>query len=72
VSVGHVQAAIWRNVSEGAVFYNATFSLRYRDQGGEWKTSTTFSHLDLLALAKCADLAFDRIEALKKQDKEHS
>jgi len=26
VSVGHVQGAIWRNVSEGATFYNSTFS----------------------------------------------
>jgi len=70
VSVGHVQAAIWRNVSEGSIFYNTTFSLRYREMGGEWKTSTSYTQLDLLALGKCADLAFDKIEGLKRQDKE--
>jgi hypothetical protein len=72
VSVGHVQGAIWRNVSEGATFYNSTFSLRYREMGGEWKTSTSYTQLDLLALGKCADLAFDTIEGLKRQDKENS
>jgi hypothetical protein len=72
VSVGHIHAAIWRNESEGAVYYNTTFSARYKDAVGEWKTSATYTQLDLLALAKCADLAFDQIERLKKQDKEHS
>jgi hypothetical protein len=72
VSVNHVQGAIWRNVSEGSIFYNTTFTLRYREVGGEWKTSTSYTQLDLLALGKCADLAFDKIEGLKRQDKEGS
>jgi hypothetical protein len=72
VSVGCVHAAIWRNESEGRAFYNTTFDLRYREIGSEWKTSNSYGHLDLLALSKAAHLAFDRIEALKRQDKEGS
>jgi len=67
---GAICAAIWRNESQGKVFYNTTFELRYQDKDGEWKSGESYGPMDLLALAKCADLAFNKIVELKQQDKE--
>jgi len=71
VAVGMVSAAIWRNASQGkAPFYNTTFEMRFKDDQGNWQTSASYGHTDLLLLAKCADLAFNRIVELRQQDKE--
>jgi hypothetical protein len=70
VSVGTISAAIWRNESQGRTFYSTTFESRYKDDQGNWQTSDSYNQMDLLALAKCADLAFNEIAALRKQDKE--
>jgi hypothetical protein len=72
VSVGPIHAAIWRNENQGEPFYNTSFEARYKDGQGEWKTTKSFSQMDLLALAKCADLAYDKIAALKSKDSEPS
>ena len=70
VSVGTISAAIWRNESQGKAFYSTTFESRYKDYQGEWKTTESYNQMDLLALAKCAHLAYDEIARLRKQDKE--
>ena len=70
VSVGSIHAAIWRNSKEGTPFYNVTLEVRKLGDSGEWQTFKSFSQLELLALAKAADLAFDEIAALRKGDKE--
>lgn len=68
--MGSIHVAIWRNEKQAPPFYNATFELRYKDREGDWKTSTSYGQMDLLALKKAADLAFDEIAALRKEDKE--
>ena len=71
VAVGIISAAIWRNASQGkAPFYNTTFELRFKDEQGHWKSGDNYTHSDLLLLSKCADLAFEKILELKKQDQE--
>jgi hypothetical protein len=67
VSVGSIHAAIWRNENQGIPFYTTTFDVRYKD--GEWKTTKNFGHIELLALAKCADLAYDTITRLQDENK---
>jgi hypothetical protein len=69
ISVGSIHAAIWRNENHGTPFYNTTFEARYKDGLGEWKTTASFSLMELLALAKCADLCFDAITRLQDEDK---
>jgi hypothetical protein len=68
VSVGSVAAAIWRNERRDTPLYTTTFNVRYKDKDNEWKTTNSFDHLTLLALSKCAHLAFDTIAALKDRD----
>lgn len=70
VNVGSVAAAIWRNESQGKPYYNANFELRYQTKEGVWQTGESYGPMELLALAKCADLAFNEIAALRKQDKD--
>jgi hypothetical protein len=70
VSVGSVAAAIWRNERRDTPLYTTTFNVRYKDQDNEWKTTNSFDHLTLLALAKCAHLAYDAVAALKNGDSE--
>lgn len=65
VRIGSVTAAVWRN----GEFYSATFERRYQDKEGQWQTSHSFGPSDLLALAKAADRAHDRILAFYEQEK---
>ncbi len=65
VSVGLQTASIWKNESEGRVFYNVTFDRRYRDTQGNWKSTSSYGRDDLLALAKLADLAHTKVLELQ-------
>ena len=56
VRIGHIVAAIWRNVSDKGVRFNVKFSRLYRNDG-DWKRSGSFGRDDLLLLAKVADNA---------------
>ena len=65
VRIGTVKAAIWENKNNGErTCYNVTFSKRYRDAEGQWKTTHSFGRNDLLVLAKVADQAHSQIVEL--------
>lgn len=70
--VGAIQAAIWANEHEGRTLYNVTVERIYRDQNGDWKSTTSFGRDDLLTLAKAADRAHSLILDLQAQDREAS
>lgn len=55
--VGHVQLAIWRNETDGRVWYATSLTRQYR-QGNENKESSNFNLEDLPVLAKAAEMAF--------------
>ncbi len=61
VRVGLVTASIWERSTENGTFHNVTFERRYRDADGNWKSSHGYDTLDLLVLAKVADLAHSKI-----------
>lgn len=65
VGIGGVQAAIWRQEGEHGDYFTATIERRYQENG-EWKTSHSYGTTDLLALAKTADLAVDKMLELQK------
>lgn len=56
LSIGFVQAAIWKNSSKNGDFFNVTFSRTYKS-GESLKNTNTFSNNDLLAISKLADQA---------------
>ena len=70
VSMYPITAAIWRNENEGRAFYSATFERSYRDDAGNWKSTSTFNSGDLLLLAKCADMAHTEITKLRANDRQ--
>lgn len=61
IRVGLITASIWERATETGTFYNVTFDRRYKDSEGNWKSANGFDTHDLLALAKCADLAHTEI-----------
>lgn len=61
IRVGLITASIWERATEKGTFYNVTFERRYKDNEGNWKSANGFDTHDLLALAKCADLAHTEI-----------
>jgi len=64
VRIGLVVASIWQNDTDSGTRYNVTFSKRYRDAEGQWKTTHSFGRNDLLVLAKVADQAHSQIVEL--------
>ncbi len=66
VRIGAVKAAIWENQAGERTRYNVTFSKRYRDAEGQWKTTHSFGRKDLLVLAKVADQSHSRIVELEQ------
>ena len=51
--LGLVTATIWEN--DG--FYSVDLSRSYKDRDGEWQSTASFQHSDLLNLAKCLERA---------------
>jgi len=68
VRIGTVKAAIWPNKAGECTRYNVTFSKRYRDAEGQWKTTHSFGRNDLRVLAKVADQAHSRIVELEQAE----
>jgi len=70
VTMFPVEAAIWKNVSQGGdPFYSVTFERKYRDQD-RWKSTASFGADELLLLAKVADLAHTRVVELRSKDRQ--
>jgi hypothetical protein len=56
--IGLVEAAVWQNTADNnRVFYNVTLQRSFQDREGEWKTTGSFSHTDLLNVARLAERA---------------
>ena len=68
VRIGTVKAAIWESQAKDRPRYNVTFSKRYRDAEGQWKTTHSFGRNDLLVVAKVADQAHFRIVELEQSE----
>jgi len=72
VSMYPITAAIWRNANDkdGRAFYSVTFERGYKDETGNWKSTSAFNAGDLLLLAKVADLAHTEISKLRAKDRQ--
>lgn len=64
-----VSAIIWRNPSPRGFAYSVTFERSYKDQAGQWQTSSSFNAVELLLLAKAADQAESEIRRLRAADR---
>lgn len=65
---GNVEIAIWRNPSSKGDFYSASSpTIRYKDEAGQWKDSSSFGRHDLLDLAEAAREAATKIRDRQKE-----
>jgi hypothetical protein len=51
--LGLITATVWDN--DG--FYSVDLSRSYKDNQGQWQSTSSFGHADLLNLSKCAQRA---------------
>lgn len=76
ISVFPVSASIWMRYSQDdRPMYSVSFQRTYKGTDGHWQYTGAFNASDLLALAECARVAFHKIAAakrLEKQNKNHS
>ena len=61
VRLGRISAAIWRQTNDKGTFYNFTLERSYKDDAGNYHSTSSFSLQDALLVAKVADLADGRI-----------
>ncbi len=65
IRIGRLKAAIWRNESDGHTYHTVSFHRLYRNDEGEWRSTSSFRRDDLLVLAKLADRAHSHILPLQ-------
>jgi hypothetical protein len=70
VTMYPVTAAIWRNESNGRNFYSVSFERTFKDDAGNWKSTSSFNTQDLLLLAKVADQAHTEVVKLQAGDRQ--
>ncbi len=64
--LGRIQATVWQIDSEQGPFHSVSIVRRYNDDGA-WKSTSSFSHQDLLVVAKLADMAHSYIYELEQR-----
>lgn len=62
--MGNLSATIWENEANERTYYRTEIVRRYTDKDGNWKTSSSFSHDELLNVAKLAERAEEYIARL--------
>src|SRR5215210_660408 len=67
----NLKAAIWKNDTDKGVIYNVTLTRSYRDDGGAWHDSQSFSYGDLMNVAKLLFDAHSFITELLMKDAQH-
>lgn len=65
--LGAVKAVVWANQTKNGVMHNVTLARLYRDEGGDWKESSSFGRDDLLSAAKVLDQAHTWIHRTEQE-----
>lgn len=51
--IGNINATIWLNNES----YSVEITRSFKNEAGDWRSSSSFNHSDLLNVAKCAERA---------------
>jgi hypothetical protein len=54
---GSIEAAIFENQKDGKVWHNVAIIRRYRNRGGEYRSTSTYAYADLVQVARIAEQA---------------
>ena len=65
---GRLSAAIWQQTTEKGNFYSFTLERSYKNDAGEYQSSSSFALSDALLLAKISNLADTKIRQLLDAD----
>jgi len=65
---GSLKATIWKNEGEKGLFFSVDLSRTYKDDGGSYHDSHSFSGTELLRAAHLATRAYDRISELRQAE----
>ena len=66
---GSLKATIWSNFGEKGTFYTVNLTRTYKDDGGNYHDSDSFSGSELLRIAHLATRAYERVSDLRQADK---
>ena len=65
--IGSLSATIWPNQANDKTYYRTEIVRRYQDKSGNWQTSSSFGHDELLNVAKLAERAEEYVARLNNQ-----
>ena len=69
IRLGRISAAIWKQTADdGRSFYNFSLERTYKDNDGNFQSSSSFALSDALVVAKVANQADTRIRRLLDVD----
>jgi hypothetical protein len=57
IRIGRLKVTIWRQESDKGPWFSTVPSRTYKDQGGNWQSSSSLGRDDLLVMAKLLDQA---------------
>jgi hypothetical protein len=69
IRLGNIKATIWRNDTTVGPRFNTTIERLYKNDQGQWASTSNFGLDDLLLVAKVADHAHTHIHSQKQFDK---
>lgn len=67
---GNLKATIWKRTGEEGSFYSVQLTRSYTDEAGQWHDTSSFIGTELLRIARLADRAYDRTDALRQEDRD--
>lgn len=64
--IGSISGKVWKNAADGnRVYYNVEITHNYRDKDENWKSTHSYSHDNLLNVAKVAERTEEYISKLQ-------
>lgn len=69
---GALKATIWRRQTDDGAFYSVNLTRTYTDADGAYQHSDSFSGAELLRIARLASRAYDRVIALRHDERDPS
>ena len=70
--IGNLKATVWKNDGKHGDYYTTEIVRTYRDSSDKWQTSSSFTHDDLLNVAKLAERAEAYIAKVSQAKPEES
>ncbi len=66
---GAVEVAIWRRETDNGPVFNTERSRSYRDQEGNWQSTSVIPERDLLKAARLDQRAYESIQQMRDQER---